>query len=112
MARSNSKLSAEQKQELKIFKEDYDGEFEFIQSESWGFTLLLIKGDLDYKVSASYQSYDELKFRKKVGQYWALDRMMYHNNGSRCINQYIFDTYYRNNNAAIAKLARRLVFKR
>lgn len=110
MSYSNSKLTPEQKEELREFKNQHDGEFEFIQSESWGFTLLLIKGDLDYKVSASCQSYDELKFRKKVGQYWALDRM-YHK-GSRYINQYIFDTYYRNNNAAMAKLAEKLVFKR
>lgn len=111
MACSNSKISAEQKQELKIFKENYDGEFEFIHSESWGFTLLLIESGTHYKISASYQSYDELKFRKKVGQYWAMDRMFF-NSSARYIEQDTFNKYYRNNPQAMAKLAERIVFDR
>lgn len=110
MGQSNSKLSDKQKENLRDFKANNEGYFEFIQNPLWGFTLLLIDDEGEYRVSASYQSEDEQKFRKKVGQYWAMTRM--YNQERRYIDQDTFNLWYRNNPAALAKLAERIVFKR
>lgn len=110
MGQSNSKLDIFQKEELAEFKKENKGEFEFIQNPLWGFTLLLVDSGSQYTVSASYLGEGEEKFKKKVGQYWAFERM--HAGIVRYIDWVTFNTYYRNNPAALAKLAERIVFSR
>jgi hypothetical protein len=70
MAQSNSKLTKDQKAELREFKEVTPHAL-FMRA---GRVTVLV---LDKRVSVSIASIEEKKFRVKVGQYWAMQRMIY-----------------------------------
>ena len=76
MNQSNSKLCAEQKEILKGMKADFTGEiFSFPEV---GLTIAIEhKGLNTSRVAMSVMSPDEKKFRRKVGEYYALSKFMY-----------------------------------
>ena len=76
MNASNSKLSAEQKEIFKGMKADFTGEiFSFPEA---GLTIAIEhKGLNTSRVAMSVMSPDETKFRRKVGKYHALSKLMY-----------------------------------
>lgn len=75
---SNSKLTPEQKIERKqLIEQIMRDNGEIYQNEGTGETMVAVPeftGSRMYHVSFSFMSPDEVKFRRKVGEYWALYR--------------------------------------
>lgn len=74
MAQSNSKLTKEQKAELKELKAYYGKRFGFGAAGRVTVVCKRISSDL-VRFSTSVASRDEMKIRRKVGEWHALDRM-------------------------------------
>lgn len=76
---SNSKLTPEQKIERKeLMQIMRDSGGEIMQDSENGATAVILSefpGSRMVRVSFSFMSPDETKFRRKVGEYWALRRM-------------------------------------
>ena len=79
MRTSNSKLSQVQKSELKSLKQDFENRGGVIvQNVDKGVTVAIVEafpGSNTMRVSTSVQSPDERKFRRKVGEFHALQNM-------------------------------------
>lgn len=78
---SNSKLTPEQKiQRKQLMQTMRDSGGEIMQDSENGVTAVILyefPGSRMVRVSFSFMSPDETKFRRKVGEYWALRRMFW-----------------------------------
>lgn len=78
---SNSKLLSYQKAERKDMLSQLNTDDGYIlQDPETGVTMVIVPefpGSRMVRVSFSFMSADETKFRRKVGEYWALRRMFW-----------------------------------
>ena len=92
---SNTKLTAEQKAERKemLAWAEEDG-LHFMYDESSGTTMLVKEHENTCHVWTAVCSHDEQKYRRKVGEYYALLRWAYGQDGSVFPTEFLLDYKY------------------